>query len=97
MNKTELVAAVAAKAGLTKEQAGNAVNAVFGTMSETLAKGDKIQLVGFGTFSAKYRNAKEAKNPQTGAKIKVPATYRPAFSAGKALKDAVAAYKPKKK
>ncbi len=93
MNKTELVAAVAAKAGLTKDQAAKAVNAVFGTMTESLAKGDKIQLVGFGTFAVKYRKEKQSKNPQTGAKITVPATYRPSFSAGKALKDTVAAYK----
>ncbi len=93
MNKTELVAAVAAKAGLTKEQAANAVSAVFGTMSETLTKGDKIQLVGFGTFAVKYRKEKQSKNPQTGEKITVPATYRPSFTAGKTLKEAVAAYK----
>ena len=93
MNKTELVAAVAAKAGLTKEQAANAVNAVFGSMSEALTKGDKIQLVGFGTFAVKYRKEKQSKNPQTGAKITVPATYRPSFAAGKALKEVVAKYK----
>ncbi len=93
MNKTELVAAVAAKAGLTKEQAANAVNAVFGTMSDTLAKGGKIQLVGFGTFAVKYRKEKQSKNPQTGEKIKVPATWRPSFSAGKTLKETVAKYK----
>ena len=93
MNKTELVAAVAAKAGLTKEQAANAVNAVFGSMSEALTKGDKIQLVGFGTFAVKYRKEKQSKNPQTGEKITVPATSRPSFTAGKTLKEAVAAYK----
>ena len=93
MNKTELVAAVAAKAGLTKEQAGNAVNAVFASMTESLAKGDKVQLIGFGTFAVKYRKEKQSKNPQTGAKITVPATYRPAFSAGSALKEVVAKYK----
>ena len=93
MNKKELTSAVAAKAGLTKEQAANAVNAVFGAMTDALAKGDKIQLVGFGTFSVKYRAAKESKNPRTGEKIKVPATYRPAFSAGKSLKEIVAKYK----
>ena len=97
MNKTELVAAVATKAGLTKEQAGNAVNAVFGSITETLKKGGKLQLVGFGTFSVKYRAAKVSKNPRTQEKIKVPACYKPAFAAGKGLKDAVATYKPKKK
>ena len=93
MNKTELTNAVAAKTGLKKEQAANAVSAVLDAMTEALAKGDKIQLVGFGTFSVKYRAAKESKNPRTGEKIKVPATYRPAFSAGKSLKEIVAKYK----
>ena len=93
MNKTELTSAVAAKAGLTKEQAANAVNAVLASMTEALAEGDKIQLVGFGTFAAKYRAEKESKNPKTGEKIKVPATYRPAFTAGKSLKEIVAKYK----
>lgn len=93
MNKTELIAAVAAKTGLTKEQSAGAVNAVFGTIAEGMAKNDKIQLVGFGTFSAKYRKEKQSVNPKTNAKITVPATYRPAFAAGKTLKEAVAAYK----
>ena len=93
MNKTELTSAVAAKAGLTKEQAANAVNAVFASMTDALAQGDKVQIIGFGTFAAKYRAAKESKNPRTGEKIKVPATYRPAFSAGSALKEVVAKYK----
>ena len=89
MNKTELVAAVAAKAGLTKEQAANAVNAVFGTMSESLTKGDKIQLVGFGTFEVRDRAARTGINPRTKQKIKIAATKVPAFKAGRALKDAV--------
>lgn len=93
MNKTELTAKVAEKAGLTKEQAANAVNAVLASMTDALAAGDKIQLVGFGTFSVKFRAAKESKNPRTGEKIKVPATYRPAFAAGKSLKEIVAKYK----
>ncbi len=93
MNKTELTAKVAQKTGLTKEQSANAVNAVFAAMTDALASGDKVQLVGFGTFAAKFRAAKESKNPRTGEKINVPATYRPAFSAGKALKDIVAKYK----
>ena len=93
MNKTELTNAVAAKTGLKKEQAAGAVNAVLEAMTEALAAGDKIQLVGFGTFSVKYRAAKESKNPRTGEKIKVPATYRPAFAAGKSLKEIVAKYK----
>ena len=89
MNKTELVAAVAAKAGLTKEQAANAVNAVFGSMSEALTKGDKIQLVGFGTFAVKERAAREGRNPKTGESMTIAASKVPAFTAGKALKDAV--------
>ena len=93
MNKTELVAAVAAKAGISKKDADAAVAAVFASVTDALANGDKIQLVGFGTFSVKYRAAKESKNPRTGEKIKVPATYRPAFSAGKSLKETVASYK----
>ena len=93
MNKTELIAAIAAKAELSKKDAEKALNAFVGAVEETLKKGDKIQLVGFGTFSVKYRAAKESKNPRTGEKIKVPATYRPAFTAGKSLKEIVAKYK----
>ena len=93
MTKTTLIEIVASNTGLKKKDAEAAVNAVFGAMTDALAKGDKIQLVGFGTFSVKYRAAKESKNPRTGEKIKVPATYRPAFSAGKSLKETVAKYK----
>ena len=93
MNKTELSAKVAEKAGFRKDQAANAVNAVLAAMTEALAEGEKIQLVGFGTFAVKYRAEKESKNPRTGDKIKVPATYRPAFTAGKSLKEIVAKYK----
>ncbi len=93
MNKTELTAKVAEKTGLTKEQSANAVNAVFAAMTDALSAGDKIQLVGFGTFAVKYRAEKVSKNPRTGESIKVPATYRPAFSAGKSLKETVAQYK----
>ena len=89
MNKTELTSAVAAKAGLTKEQAANAVNAVFGAMTDALAAGDKIQLVGFGTFEVRERAARECINPQTKAKVKVPASKVPAFKAGQALKNIV--------
>ena len=89
MNKTQLVTEVAAKAGLTKEQAANAVNAVFGTMSDALASGDKIQLVGFGTFEIRERAEKQGRNPRTGETMTVPASKVPAFKAGKALKDAV--------
>ncbi len=90
MNKTEMIAKVAAEANLTKDQAAKAVNAVFASMTDALKGGDKVQLIGFGTFSVKECAAKEAKNPRTGTKIKVPATKRPKFTAGQALKDAVA-------
>lgn len=94
MNKTQLVAEVAKKTNLSKEQAANAVNAVFETMTEALTTGEKIQLIGFGNFETKLRKEKVAKNPRTGESITVPASYRPAFTAGKSLKDAVAEYKP---
>ena len=90
MNKTELVAAVAEKAGLKKEDAAKAVNAVFEAISDALIEGEKVQLVGFGSFQVKERAEKQAKNPRTGEKITVPATKRPSFTAGKVLKDAVA-------
>lgn len=90
MNKTELVAAVAEKANLTKDQAAAAVNAVFGSITDALVEGEKVQLIGFGSFQVKERQAKQAKNPRTGEKIVVPATKRPSFTAGRGLKDAVA-------
>ena len=89
MNKTELTSAVAAKAGLTKEQAANAVNAVFGAMTDALAAGDKIQLVGFGTFEVRKRPERTGRNPQTKETITIPASKVPAFKAGAALKNAV--------
>lgn len=90
MTKTELISVVAEKTGFSKKDADKAVAAVIGGISEALAKGEKIQLVGFGTFEVRARAAREGKNPATGAKIKIPATKVPAFKAGKALKDAVA-------
>ncbi|MDN5293005.1 MAG: DNA-binding protein HU-beta [Eubacteriales bacterium] len=93
MNKAELVSSVAEKASLTKKDAEKAVNAVFATIEEALAKGEKVQLVGFGTFEVRKRAARKGRNPQTGAEIKIPAAKVPAFKAGKALKDAVAASK----
>lgn len=90
MNKTELVAALAAKAGASKKDAEAVLNAFVDVVGDTLKKGDKISLVGFGTFEARKRAAREGKNPQTGAKIKIAATTVPAFKAGKALKDKVA-------
>jgi DNA-binding protein HU-beta len=93
MNKTDLVEVVALKTELSKKDSEKAVKAVFDAISEALEAGDKIQLVGFGTFAVKFRKEKQSKNPQTGAKITVPATYRPSFAAGKALKEVVAKYK----
>ena len=83
MNKQELVANVAEQAGLTKKDAEKAVNAVFETVKNALAEGDKIQLIGFGTFEVKGRN------PRTGKEINIPASKTPVFKAGKALKDSV--------
>lgn len=93
MNKTQLVAKVAEKAGITKVQAANVVDAVFDSITEAMAKNDKVQLIGFGTFAAKHHKAKVSRNPRTGAEIKVAATYRPSFSAGKSLKEEVAKIK----
>ena len=89
MNKTELVAAIAAKAEVSKKDAENVLNAFIDTVGSTLKSGDKIQLVGFGTFETRERAARKGKNPQTGAVIDIPAATVPAFKAGKALKDAV--------
>ncbi len=89
MNKTELVAALAAKASITKVDAEKFVNSFVATVEETLAKDDKIQLVGFGTFEVKTRAARTARNPRTGEEIKIAAAKVPAFKAGKALKDIV--------
>ncbi len=89
MNKTQLVEAVAAKANLKKKDAEAAVNAITEAITEALKAGDKVQLVGFGTFEVKERAAREGRNPQTGAKITIAASKHPAFSAGKALKDSV--------
>ena len=90
MNKTELVAAVAAKTELTKKDAEKAVAAVLETVAETLAAGEKVQLVGFGTFETRDRDARTAKNPRTGKAVEVPASRVPAFKAGQALKAKVA-------
>ena len=90
MTKTELINAVAEKAELTKKDADKAVSAVIDTITESLAKGEKIQLVGFGTFEVRERAAKEGINPATKEKMNIPAKKVPAFKAGKALKDVVA-------
>ncbi|MCR5397428.1 MAG: HU family DNA-binding protein [Lachnospiraceae bacterium] len=89
MNKTELVDAIAKKADLSKKDAAAAVDAFVETVSETLKKNDKVQLVGFGTFQTSKRAARTGRNPQTGAEIKIKASTVPQFKAGKALKDAV--------
>ncbi len=89
MNKTELVAAIAEKSELSKKDAEKALKAFVDTVSEELQKGEKIQLVGFGTFETSKRAARTGKNPQTGKEIKIAACTAPKFKAGKALKDAV--------
>ena len=89
MNKTELVAAVAEKAALSKKDAEKAVSAVVDTITAALADGDKVQLVGFGTFEVRERAARECINPQTKAKVQVAASKVPAFKAGQALKNLV--------
>ena len=88
MNKGELINAVAAN-GLTKKDAETAINAVFGAIGDALAKGEAVQLIGFGTFDVKKRPARTARNPRTGDEIKIAASKAPAFKAGKALKDKV--------
>lgn len=90
MTKAELVALVAEKAELTKKDADKAVAAVLDTVTEALIKGDKVALVGFGTFEVKERAARKGHNPQTKAPIDIPASKAPVFKAGKALKDVVA-------
>ncbi len=90
MTKAEFITAVAEKAGMTKKDTEAAVSAVIDTITDSLAKGEKIQLVGFGTFEVRERKAREGINPQTKAKISIDATKVPAFKAGRALKDAVA-------
>ena len=90
MNKAELIAAAAEKAGLSKKDTEKVVNATFDAITEALAQGDKVQLVGFGAFEVKERGERIGRNPQTKEEIKIPASKAPAFKAGKALKDAVA-------
>ncbi|MGB7414396.1 MAG: HU family DNA-binding protein [Thermosynechococcaceae cyanobacterium] len=90
MNKAELVNAVADKAGVTKKQADEILGATIDTIIDTVSKGDKVTLVGFGSFEPRDRKAREGRNPKTGKALKIPATTVPAFSAGKVFKDAVA-------
>ena len=89
MNKTELVAAIAEKAELSKKDAEKALKAFTETVAETLQNGDKIQLVGFGTFEVAERPAREGRNPRTGETMKIAASKSPKFKAGKALKDSL--------
>ena len=89
MNKTELIAAVAEKTGLTKKEAERIVNATFETVAETLKKGDKVSVSGFGIFEVKTREARIGRNPRTKEEIKIPATKLPAFKASKTLKERV--------
>jgi DNA-binding protein HU-beta len=89
MNKAELIAAIAAKTGDTKKVAEASVNAFVDVVTESLVKGDKVQLVGFGSFEVRKRAARKGRNPQTKEEIKIPASKAPVFKAGKALKDLV--------
>ena len=89
MNKTELVAAIAEEAGLSKKDAEKAVKAFTDVVTKQLKKGQKVQLVGFGTFEVSKRPARSGRNPLTGKKIKIAASNQPKFKAGKALKAAV--------
>lgn len=90
MNKAELIDAVAKASGLSKADSDRALGAIVETVTKTLKKGGSVALVGFGTFKVSKRNARTGRNPQTGATIKIAARKVPRFSAGKALKDAVA-------
>ena len=89
MNKTELTDAVAEATDLTKADAARAVDSVLGTITSTLANGEQVGIVGFGTFLVRDRAARTGRNPQTGAEIQIAAAKVPAFKPGKALKDAV--------
>ena len=93
MNKEELVNAVASKTKLSKKDTEATVNAMVQAVSDALAKGDKVTLVGFGTFQVRERAAREGRNPRTGGVLKIPARKAPAFAAGKGLKEAVSGAK----
>ncbi|MBR3978313.1 MAG: HU family DNA-binding protein [Oscillospiraceae bacterium] len=90
MNKTELIAAVAEKTGMTKKDAERVINATLETVTASMVAGDKVQISGFGIFEVKAREARVGRNPRTKETIQIPATRLPAFKASKALKDAVA-------
>ena len=89
MNKTELVAAVAEKAGMTKKDAERVVNATIDTIIQNLSKGEKVQISGFGNFEVKAREARVGRNPRTKQAIEIPATQLPVFKASKVLKDTI--------
>ena len=89
MNKSELISVVAEKADMTKKDTEKVVNAVFESIEESLGKGEKVQVIGFGTFDVRARKEREGRNPATGEAIQIPAVKVPVFKAGKALKDSV--------
>ena len=89
MNKTELIAAVSDTAGLSKKDAENAVSAMLKTIVDAVAKEEKVQIVGFGTFECRSRSARQGRDPRTNAMIEIPASKVPAFKPGKAFKDVV--------
>ncbi len=90
MNKNDLIAQIAGKSGLSKKDAEKALTAAVESITEAIANGDKVQLVGFGSFETKCREARMGRNPKTKEAIEIPATCVPVFKAGKALKEAVA-------
>ena len=89
MNKTQLIDAIAKSANLNKKQAEAALNAFTATVADALKAGDKVQLIGFGTFEVRERGARTGRNPKTGAAIQIAASKTPAFTAGKGLKDSI--------
>ncbi len=89
MNKNELISAMAERSRITKKDSAAAVDAFIDCVTDAMKKGDKVSLVGFGTFEAKVRSAREGRNPRTNEVVKIPETKAPTFKAGKALKDAL--------
>lgn len=89
MTKTELIASVAEKTGFTKKDSEKSISALLESITEALKEGEKVALIGFGTFEVRHRSARDAKNPSTGETIRIPETKVPAFKPGKALKDSV--------
>jgi DNA-binding protein HU-beta len=89
MNKGDIIDAIASGAGLTKADAGRALEALITAIEKALKKGDTVSIIGFGTFSVRKRAARKGRNPRTGAEIKIKASKTPAFKAGKALKEAI--------